>query len=94
MELPEKFHPQTTFKFPKRKFGKLGKGERFFRADWCDKYPWLHYDVQKDVAFCHLCMTAEHENKFLSSTKRDPAFISKGSCTGRKQQQNLKSIKK
>ena len=36
------------------------------------------YDVQCDAAFCHLCMTASHEGKFLASTKRDPAFISRG----------------
>ena len=41
-------------------------------------YPWLHYDVKQDTAFCYLCMTAEHQNKFLASRKRDPAFITKG----------------
>ena len=70
--LPEKFHPG---KYPKRKFGKQGKEERFFRADWCQKYPWIHYDAAKDAAFCYVCMSAAHEGKFLVSTKRDPAFL-------------------
>ncbi len=65
------------FKFPKREFGSK-KEKRSFRAEWCDKYPWLHYDVKHDVALCHLCMRADHEKKFLASTKRDAAFLSKG----------------
>ena len=31
-----------------------------------------------DSAFCHVCLKADKEGKFLSSTKRDPAFVSKG----------------
>ncbi len=37
----------------------LTNGEvRCFRTEWCDKYPWLHYDVTADrsTVFCHLCM--------------------------------------
>ena len=41
--VPELFHPQESFKFPKRKFGCI---ERSFRAIWCEDYPWLHYIKQ------------------------------------------------
>ena len=75
--LPEKFHPHKLFVFPKRKVGSKGE-ERMFRAEWCQQYPWLHYDVEQDTAFCYLCMTAEHQNKSLARRKRDPAFITKG----------------
>ena len=75
--LPEKFHPPKTYAFPKRKFGSKGE-ERSCRAAWFDKYDWLHYDATADSVFCHLCMSAEFEKRFLASTKRDPAFISKG----------------
>ena len=75
---PEKFQPSKSFKFPKRIFGSQGKDHRSFRAEWCDKYKWLHYEVSSDSAFCHVCMVAEFEKKFLASTKRDPAFISTG----------------
>ncbi len=51
---------------------------RSFRSEWCDKFPWLHYSVELDAAFCHLCMQASFEGKFLTSTKRDPSFITKG----------------
>ena len=56
------------------------KAQRSFRAEWCedDRYPWLHYDVGSDSAFCHLCMIAAYEGKLLASTKKDPAFLTKG----------------
>ena len=64
-KLPEKFHPGNSFNFHKRTFGKKNE-ERSFRAEWCEKYPWLHYNIESDSAFCHLCMTADYESKFLS----------------------------
>ena len=73
----EQFRPTKAFKFPKRGFGTKGE-ERSFRAEWCDVFSWLHYDVAKDAAFCYLCMRCEAERKFLASTKREPAFVSKG----------------
>ena len=75
--IPSKFHPPKTYAFPSRKFG-FKEEKRSFQADWCQKYDWLHYDRNTDAAFCHLCLKAEHEKRFLASTKRDPAFISRG----------------
>ena len=63
------------YSFPKRKFGKT---ERSFRAEWYEHFPWLHYNVEKDAAFCYVCMRASLEEKFLISTKREKAFISTG----------------
>ena len=74
--LPLKFHPPGTYKFPKRKFG--ASGERSFKSNWCQRYKWLHYDTSSDAAFCYLCMRAEKEGKLLASTRKEPAFISKG----------------
>ena len=68
--LAEQFRPTKAFSFPKRRFGSKGE-ERSFRAEWCDMFSWLHYDVDKDAAFCFLCMRCEAENKFLASTKRE-----------------------
>ncbi|XP_062523370.1 zinc finger MYM-type protein 1-like [Corticium candelabrum] len=73
----DKFHPPKTFRFPRRKFGSKGE-TRSFKAEWCEKFDWLHYDASADAAFCHVCMSAELEKKFLASTKKDHAFISKG----------------
>ena len=72
---PEWFKPTKSFSFPKCTFG---NATRSFRAEWCELFPWLHYSIDQDAALCHLCMTAQHEGKLLASTKRDPAFVSRG----------------
>ena len=77
VHLPVNFHSPKDFHFPKRKFGSKGE-EHSFHAERCAKFPWLHYDVGKDIALCHVCMRAELEKKFLASMKRDAAFITKG----------------
>lgn len=77
-EIPEKFHPSSTYKFPKQKFGTTVITERSFQSHWCDMYKWLHYDKVNDAAFCHLCMRAEKERKFLCSHRREPTFIING----------------
>ena len=43
--------------------------------EWCEDvhYPWLHYNVGTDLAFCHLCVTAAYEGKLLEGTKKEPA---------------------
>ena len=77
-EIPEKFHPPKTYKFPKRKFGSTVITERSFQPQWCDTYKWLHYDKVADAAFCHLCMRTQRGRKLLSSHRREPAFITSG----------------
>ena len=76
-KVPAKFHPPKGYSFPVRTFGTKGE-KRLFRSDWCVKYDWLHCDSTIDAAYCHLCMTTEHEKRFLASTKCDPAFFMKG----------------
>ena len=73
--MAEQFRPPKSFSFPKRKFGST---ERSVRAEWCEQFSWLHYDVSKDAAYCFLCMQCHEQNKILASTKREPAFISRG----------------
>ena len=51
--IPEKFHPPVTLILPKRMFGSK-KIERAFRANWCQQFPWLHYNIDRDAAFCHV----------------------------------------
>ena len=77
--VPKKFHPPKSFSFPKRSFGCSGN-QRSFRSEWCEEFEWLHYDTATDTAYCHLCLCTEAEKRFLASTKRDPAFISRGYC--------------
>ena len=75
--IPNKFHPPKSLLLPKRSFGSKNE-KRSYRPEWCEKYSWLHYDVGTDAVFCYICMKAEREEKYKASTKRDPAFISKG----------------
>ena len=44
-----------------------------FNSHWYASYPWLEYSVELDAAFCFPC-------RMFSSSKADPAFISKGFC--------------
>ena len=53
-------------------------GDFFVRSGVSLIAGFISYDVLQDSAFCHVCMTAEFEKKFLASTKRDPAFITTG----------------
>ena len=78
LSLPVQFYPPKSFSFPKQSFGTTS--ERSFKAKWYEggKFPWLHYDIDSGSAFCHLCMMAAHKGKLLASTRRDPAFLSKG----------------
>jgi len=82
--LPEKYHPNKGFAFPSRSFG---KSTRSFRPEWCIAFPWLHYNTEKDAAFCYLCMVTEFEGKFLSSTRRDRHSLPEDTPTGRRQPQ-------
>ena len=73
----KQFWPTKAFSFPKQQFGSKGE-ESSFHSEWCDTFSWLHYDVDKDAAFCYLCMRCEAEKKFLVSTKWELEFIYKG----------------
>ena len=56
--LPEEpFHPDSSFVFPKRAFGKSNPKMRACQAQYFTTWPWLTYDVEKDVVFCHLGKT-------------------------------------
>ena len=69
-------HPNKSFRFPKRSFGKTKIVERSFQPSWFDKWPFLHYDEVSDRVFCHTCMKAFQEKKMKSTKKADPAFVS------------------
>ena len=68
-------HPQTTFQFPKRDFGKKKIVQRSCRADWFTTWPWLHYC--SDVVFCHVCITAM-KHKGMEESRGDYSFTHVG----------------
>ncbi len=69
----EPFHPARNFAFPKKTFGAR---ERSCQSQWFVDYPFLHYDVERDVILCHTCLTAVQQKKILQSKRPDPAFVS------------------
>ena len=78
MAVPSVPHqPPSTYKFPKRIFGKNRVVERSFQASWFQKWKWLHYDEANDLAFCHTCMKANSEAK-LRCRSLEPALITRG----------------
>ena len=52
--------------------------ERSFQTKWKQLYPWIAYNINKDVVLCSYRAEAEKRNYFGLLTKREPAFISKG----------------
>ena len=75
--VPTQFCPLKSSSFPKQNFAWQQRREEEFLCRW-QQFKWLHYDVDKDAAFCYLCMKCQLEKKFLASTKWDQAFISRG----------------
>ena len=57
-EVGENPHQPSDFNFPKREFGKSTIVKRSFQASWFKQHNWLHYDEERDIAFCHTCMKA------------------------------------
>ena len=71
-----KFHPPKTYVFPKTK---IGSRERPFHAHWCEDYPWLHYNAEKDAAFCYVCMISDKNKKHNRfSSYKELTFIETG----------------
>ena len=76
--LPERaFHPDKSFKFPSREFGKKNAKSRSCLASYFSSWPWLTYDVEKDAVFCHLCVKSLASKK-MKVKRADPAFLEKG----------------
>ena len=76
MEFP--FQP-SDYKFPLRSFSN-GKKSKAFQGQWFkneDWKSWLHYDPEKDAAFCATCIDATRRH-LLSNSKADAAFTSNG----------------
>ena len=71
---------QPNISFPKREFGKISIVKRSFQWQWFSKWQWLHYDVERDLAFCHTCVEAVKTGKIKSLGTGDLAFVSRGYC--------------
>ena len=78
-EIGDELH-QPNISFPKREFGKTNIVKRSFQWQWFSKWKWLHYDIERDLAFCHTCVEAVKTGKVKSLGTGDLAFVSRGFC--------------
>ena len=79
----------ANFDYPKCWFG--NGPLRSFNKNWHNQFPWLHYNEEKDAAFCFTCMTADRTKELELSTKQDKTFISTGHTNWKKGQDGLKN---
>ena len=74
------FQPMDPkYDFPPQSFSN-GKKQKRFNRDWFkneDWKSWLHYNAEKDAAFCSTCINATRMN-LIASKNADKAFISNG----------------
>ena len=76
--IADKPHQPKSFRFPQREFGKTSVTKRSFQPQWFDKWRWLHYVKEKDLAFCHICILAHKKNQLHSVSNLEQNFISTG----------------
>ena len=74
----DKAHQPSLFHFPQREFGKTSVVKRSFQRNWFDRWSWLHYDEDRDLAFCFTCVVAYQKNLLQSAHCLEQTFISTG----------------
>ena len=70
--------PLKTFKFPQREFGKTGAQKRSFQHQWFQRWSWLHYVEDGDLAFCFTCVKAYQQRHLDTNSLLEKAFVSSG----------------
>ena len=83
MELPtpligNKAHQPRKFKFLQREFGRTSTVTCSFQQQWFNRWPWLHYDEDKDLAFCFSYVVAYQNKPLQSAHCLEKIFISTG----------------
>ena len=74
----DKLHQPSSFRFPKREFVNTLVMKRSFQRKWFDRWSWLHYKENLDLAFRFTCVTAYQNNLLQSAHCLEPTFISTG----------------
>jgi len=59
-------------------FSRNKQRKRKYLTSWENKWPWLVYDQDADVARCQMCVKAEELKLFKAEKRHDDAFISRG----------------
>ena len=67
---------QSKYKdFPKYFFVKSSQS---FSSKWYKEFPWVHYHLHNDAAFCYTCMTPEIKGLKTLCHDKDDVFITRG----------------
>ena len=74
----EPYQPRNIT-FPKTQYKEY---KRSFQSSWFDRFPWLHYNVVNDAAYCFTCVRAASEN-LITLSKIEQTFVT-ASETGKK----------
>ena len=72
----DKPHQPSSFRFPQHEFGNTSVVKRSFQRQWVDRWSWLHYEEDLDLAFCFTCFTDYQNNLLHSAHCLEPTFIS------------------
>ena len=87
---PEKFQPNKSFSLPKRTCGKTTQS---FKAEWCELFSWLHYSIDKDAAFCYLCITHSTKGSSSLAPNKTQHLLVEDIPIGKRRQQLSRDIK-
>ena len=79
--------PGINYAFPKCN---IAGRTRSFQHSWFHKFQWIHYDEHKDLALCHICVTACRERK-IHAPYSELAFIKIGFKNWKKALEKFKS---
>ena len=63
----DRAHQPSIIRFPQREFGKSSRVKHSFQQQWFQRWPWLHYNKGRNLAFCFTCVVA-YKNNHLHST--------------------------
>ena len=77
-EIGDKPHQPSNFHFPQREFGKTSVVKRSFQHNWFQRWPWLHYDEEQDLAFCFTSIVTYKNNPLHSIPSLENTFVSTG----------------
>ena len=73
----DKAYQPSHLCFPRHEFGKTSVVKRSFQPQWFGRWPWLHYDEDRDLAFCLVCVVA-YNSHLHSIPCLEQTFISTG----------------
>ena len=77
-EIGDKPHQPFNFHFPQREFGKTSVVKCSFQHNWFQRWPWLHYGEEQDLAFCFTCIVTYKNNPLHSIPSLKKTFVSTG----------------